>query len=307
MINLTQLQHIISLAKYKNFGKAAEASNVTQPALSISIRKSEKYFENRLFTRSSKLIELTTQGELAVTMAEKMLEVLKDGKTEIGKINDLERGIVRFGLDSFLSRPLIPPILNKINKTHSDISFHINVNPWFNLIDDLNSGNLDFVIAIYSSKDDFKNKNFKLEEIPIPKPVYFARAGHPITKQSTIVGPDIKKYNWVGNIVSPNYGNWLKDVTESVENLISGQFLAMVNDSMMGIDIVTKTNAISAMSEVDLEPYLNNGEIELLDIEWAIPHPKNTAVIVSMADREFSPAAKLLLSEIKEYVKRWGD
>ena len=304
MIEVRQLKHIQLLAKYKNFGKAAEAANITQPALSISIKKAEKYFGNNLFSRKTKLIELTPQGEIALALANKMLSAIDKSKVDIVNMNNLEKGLVNFGLDTFLSKPLAPHVISKIYKDHPHISFNINMNPWFNLISPLRKDDIDFFITIFSNPSDFSELDLHKEDIRLPLPQYFVKKGHPLTLKNKIIGTDIKAYPWVGNLASPTYANWLMKVTELKDD-DDNPFLATLTDSHMGIELVLKTNAIGGDSLEGLEYYLEKDLIEILDIEWSIPHPENIGVIVSKADKELSPATKLLIHEIKEYAKRW--
>jgi|LGOV01.1.fsa_nt_gb DNA-binding transcriptional LysR family regulator len=306
MIEFRQLKHIQLLSKYKNFSKAAEAANITQPALSISIKKAEKYFGNILFSRKTKLIELTPQGEIVLSMANQMLEALEKSKVNIINMNNLDKGLVNFGLDTFLSKPLAPPVISKIHTLHPNISFNVNINPWFNLISPLRNGDIDFFITIYSSASDFSDLDLHKEEIKLPLPRYYVRKGHPLTLKKKIIGTDIKEYPWIGNLVSPTFANWLMTVTGvDKNNSNENPFLATVNDSQMGTELVIRSDAISAVSHEDLEQYLEKDLIEILDIEWSIPHPENIGVIVSMTDKEFSPATRLLINEIKKYAKKW--
>ena len=304
MIELRQLKHVRLLAKYKNFSKAAEVANITQPALSISIKKAEIYFGNNLFSRKSKQIELTPQGEVAVSLAEKMLSLLEQGKSDIINMNDLDKGIVKFGLDTFLSKPLAPHVISEIHNEHPNINFELYINTWFNLITPLRNGEIDFFITIYSSLSDFSDLDLHKEEIKLPIPKYYVRKGHPLTKEKEVKVTDLKKYPWVGHLVSPTYANWLMEVTEITE-ADGNPFLAKITDSQMGTELVLRTDAIGAVALDDLEQYLEKDLIEILDINWSIPHPENIGIIVSLKGKEFSPATKLTLSEIKKYAKRW--
>jgi len=305
MIELRQLKHLKLLAKYKNFSKAAEAANITQPALSISIKKAEKYFGNFLFSRKSKLIELTAQGEIALKIANEMISTLEKGKSDIVNMNNLEKGLVNFGLDTFLAKSMAPSVLSEIHKEYPSISFNINVNPWFYHIDNLRKGNLDFFITIYSKSSDFNDLDLKKEEIKLPLPQYYVRKGHPLLEKDTIHGIDLRDYPWVGNLVSPTYVNWFLSETKVELDKLDQQFLSVVNDSQLGTELILKTDAIGAVSMDDLMDYLEKDLIEILDVKWEVPHPENIGIIISLAQKEFSPATKLLIDNIKKYAKRW--
>jgi DNA-binding transcriptional LysR family regulator len=305
MIELRQLKHLQLLAKYKNFSKAAEAANITQPALSISIKKAEKYFGNFLFSRKSKLIELTAQGEIALKIANEMINTLDKGKSDIVNMNNLEKGLVNFGLDPFLAKSMVPPVLSEIHKKHPSISFNININPWTYHIDNLRKGDLDFFITIYSKPSDFSDLDLKKEEIKLPLPQYYVRKGHPILEKKVIIGEDLAEYPWVGDFVSPTFTNWFISETKVDIDKVDQQFLAIVNDSRMGTELILKTNAVGTVSMDDLTDYIEKDLVEILDIKWIVPHPENIGIIISLTQKEFSPATKLLINDIKEYAKRW--
>jgi DNA-binding transcriptional LysR family regulator len=72
MIN--DLQNFIVLARERNFNLAAQACNVPQITVEMSICELEKYLEARLITTQSNLISLTIQGERALSWAKKIIE-----------------------------------------------------------------------------------------------------------------------------------------------------------------------------------------------------------------------------------------
>ena len=63
-MDLRQLRHLVALADYRNFGRAAEAINLSQPAFSRSIQTLERDLDCELVERSSREFRLTGQGEL---------------------------------------------------------------------------------------------------------------------------------------------------------------------------------------------------------------------------------------------------
>ncbi len=300
MIEIRQIKHIKLLAKYKNFSKAAEVANITQPALSISIKKAEEYFGNILFSRKSKMIELTAQGEIALEVANTILESLERGRTNIININNLDKGLVKFGVDNYIAKSLVPNVVKNINKEHPNISFDINVNSWYYHIESLRKENIDFFITIYNSASDFPDLDLRKEIINFPTPHYYARRGHPLTKKEKVVGSDIGDYPWVGNLASPTYGKWIMEATGTDVNSLTNPFLAEVNSSGLGIELIKNSDAVGAAPLSDIIDFVNKGMIEVLDVNWAIPHPENVGLIVSLNDRDLAPASKLLISMLKE-------
>jgi LysR family hydrogen peroxide-inducible transcriptional activator len=93
-VTLAELKYIVALAQEQHFGRAAAICCVSQPALSMAIKKLEKELEVALFTRSRSRITLTATGEQVVTQAKRVL----------GSVSELE-SIAAAGRDH-LSSPL---------------------------------------------------------------------------------------------------------------------------------------------------------------------------------------------------------
>src|SRR3954462_10387175 len=86
-MTLTELKYIVAVAREKDFGKAAEACFVSQPPLSVAIKKREDELEVKLFERSANEVCVTPLGEDIVRQAQSVLkqaaaikEIAKRGK-----------------------------------------------------------------------------------------------------------------------------------------------------------------------------------------------------------------------------------
>ena len=72
-MTITQLNYIIKLEKTRNFTKAANICNVSQPTLSIQIQKLEQELKVKIFDRTKKPIELSKVGEKIINQAKKIM------------------------------------------------------------------------------------------------------------------------------------------------------------------------------------------------------------------------------------------
>ncbi len=80
-MTLTELHYATALATTQHFGRAAEECNISQPTLSIAIKKLESELGVQIFERASNQIFLTTVGGLIIAQAHKVLNeaaVIKD-------------------------------------------------------------------------------------------------------------------------------------------------------------------------------------------------------------------------------------
>ena len=304
MVELRQLNHILLLAKLKSFSKAAEAAHISQPSLSVSIKKAEDIMGVKLFVRKSKQVELTEEGMQIVEMAKKMLQTYSKGTAAISKSGEKNRGVVRIGADPFLSRTLMEDFIPLMNKKYPNIRFHVSINPWHELIELLKQKEMDFIIVVYSDVTDFPDKYFNKLKMFVPKVGYFTREGHPLAGKR-IDSRKIGEFPWVGNVVSPHWARWALIATDVTEEQMREKFLTKVNDYDKTIGLVKENDAIGGHVYQELIPHEKAGKIKILDIDWYIPHPKNIGIILSLNDKGFSPACKLVLNEIQVFSKRW--
>ena len=83
-MTLTELKYIVAVAREKHFGKAAEACFVSQPTLSVAVKKLEDELELKLFERSAGEVTVTPLGDEIVRQAQSVLEQAAEIK-EIAK------------------------------------------------------------------------------------------------------------------------------------------------------------------------------------------------------------------------------
>ena len=73
-MTLTELRYIVTLAQEQHFGRAAERCHVSQPTLSVGVKKLEDELGVLIFERSKTAVRLTPTGEGIVAQAQKVLE-----------------------------------------------------------------------------------------------------------------------------------------------------------------------------------------------------------------------------------------
>ena len=73
-MTLTELRYVVAVARERHFGHAAQACFVSQPTLSVGIKKLEEELGVAIFERGSSEITLTPVGEQIVAQAERLLE-----------------------------------------------------------------------------------------------------------------------------------------------------------------------------------------------------------------------------------------
>ena len=112
-MTLIELKYIVALARHKHFGKAAEACHVSQPTLSVSVRKLEEELDVKIFERGAGEVTVTPLGEEIVRQAQSVLEQA-NGVREIAKRgkNPLS-GPLKLGVIPTIGPYLLPDLVQQ--------------------------------------------------------------------------------------------------------------------------------------------------------------------------------------------------
>lgn len=170
-MSLTELKFIVAVAQERNFRRAAEKCFVTQPALSLAIKKLEEELNVMIFERSRKDISLTEIGKKIVEQAEKVLDEAGRIKqlAELGK-NQL-KGTLKLGLIHSIGPYLLPEIIPILRKTAPEMPLELEENLTANLESQLRNGVIDVaIIALPFDVPGLQHKALYDEEFDVVVP-----------------------------------------------------------------------------------------------------------------------------------------
>lgn len=146
MITPVQLSYIFALLKHKNFQRAAESCHVTQPTLSMQLKKVEEDFGYQIFNRDTSPISLTTEGERLYPYLVNLQESLNLLEIEVQKLNGTYKSEVRIGIIPTVSSYLVPELFIKWKSEIGDIHLDIKELTTENLITAVNEKEIDLGI-----------------------------------------------------------------------------------------------------------------------------------------------------------------
>jgi len=121
-MNCKHLLAFYTVAKYKSFTLAARELNVSQPVLSIEVKKLEKTYNVILIRRNKKAFELMEEGKIAFTYAKQVFSLLDDLKDVL--IQGDEQNL-KIGSTPYIVNFIMPDVLNALKECHPDLKFQI--------------------------------------------------------------------------------------------------------------------------------------------------------------------------------------
>jgi len=147
-MEVQQLRYFVAVADLKHFTKAAEATHVSQPALSKQIAVLERELGSRLFNRARGNVTLTPSAEVLLPYARRVLADIDTARTEVRELGGLERGRLRLGATPTLLTGFLPALLKGFHDAHAGIELFVEESGSRDLVHALADGSLDLALII---------------------------------------------------------------------------------------------------------------------------------------------------------------
>jgi LysR family hydrogen peroxide-inducible transcriptional activator len=145
-MTLTELKYIVAVARELHFGRAAEACFVSQPTLSVAIKKLEDELGVVLFERGSSEVSLTPSGERIVVQAQRVLDEAARVKELARQGKDPLTGALRVGVIYTIGPYLLPSLIRQLLKDAPQMPLLLNENFTVRLLELLKNGEIDVAI-----------------------------------------------------------------------------------------------------------------------------------------------------------------
>lgn len=146
-MTLTELKYIVAVAREKHFGRAAEACYVSQPTLSVAIKKLEEELDVKIFERSAGEVSVTTLGEAIVRQAQSVLEQAAEIKEIAKRGKDPLSGVLTLGVIYTIGPYLLPELVRNSIKMTPQMPLMLQENFTVKLLEMLRTGEIDCAIV----------------------------------------------------------------------------------------------------------------------------------------------------------------
>jgi DNA-binding transcriptional LysR family regulator len=261
-MTLTQLKHILELAKTGTFIKSAENLFLTQPALSRSIKTLEDELGGKLFDRQGRQSIPTVFGEEILKRAQILLDSAKDLKEINQSFKKGLSGQIKIGMGSGPGAILMTPLLQNIAIQFPQLHLEVTRGTTEMLTDSLRSRALDALVI--DARSIKLTQDLNLEIIYETPGAFMCRNDHPITKLRKITLGDLKKYpiastplsDEVQRILIDRYG--MDANLETLVNIKCSEISSLVDvANTSDVILFAIRNAAPTLQELKITPALN--------------------------------------------------
>ncbi len=283
-MTLTELKYIVALARERHFGRAAEACFVSQPTLSVAVKKLEDELELKIFERNANDVAVTPLGEEIVRQAQSVLEqagVIKD-IAKRGK--DPLAGALKLGVIYTIGPYLLPDLVRQMIKRTPQMPLVLQENFTVKLLEMLRTGEIDCAILA----EPFPETGLAMA--PLYDEPFFAAlpVHHPLAAQTSVSTEELKKET----VLLLGAGHCFRDHVLEVcpEFARFSSHAEGIAKSFEGSSLETIRHMVAAGMGVTLVPRLAISKEALMDQPARKKDPERLVKYLPLQDGDGAPA-----------------
>jgi LysR family hydrogen peroxide-inducible transcriptional activator len=264
-MTLTELKYIVAVAREKHFGRAAEACFVSQPTLSVAIKKLEEELELKLFERNASEVTVTPLGEDIVRQAQVVLEQAAAIKEIAKRGKDPLAGPLRLGVIYTIGPYLLPDLVRQVIEHTPQMPLMLQENLTAKLLEQLRLGEIDAAILA----EPFPDTNLAIAPLYDEPFMAALPASHPLARQTHVTAEALKAETMLllGNghcfrdhvlEVCPEFARFSNDA-EGIRKSFEGSSLETIKHMVaagMGITLVPRLSVPAAALQADHAAYV---------------------------------------------------
>ena len=253
-MTLTELRYIVAVSRELHFGRAAAACFVSQPTLSVAIKKLEDELDVTIFERRPHDVTITPVGRRIVEQAITVLEQANAIKAIAGEDKDQLKGSLKLGVIYTIGPFLLPHLIPLLSREAPELTLIIEEDFTLNLAGQLKRGELDMIII----STPFEQPGSTLEVLYKEPFTVMLPKNHSLADKKQIKANDL-----IGEtLLLLKSGNCFRDQVMDVCPACKGDFFSKdkIQKTLEGSSIDTIKQMVAAGSGVTILPLTAIGE-----------------------------------------------
>ncbi|HWX32654.1 MAG TPA: hydrogen peroxide-inducible genes activator [Steroidobacteraceae bacterium] len=292
-MTLTELSYIVALAQEQHFGRAAERCHVSQPTLSIAVKKLEDELDVTLFERCKNGVQITPLGERIVAMAGGVLHQTAAIKDVAAADKDQLRGPLALGTLPTIGPYLLPQFIPLLQKTAGQLSLYVEEGSQDSLTSKLRNGELDVILVT----SPFSEPDVVAQTLFDEPFVLLLPADHRLANKTVIAAADLDP----AEVLLLGEGDRFRDQVlaafpglspqhasgaTAARNFTRGSTLEALRHmvaSKLGLTILPQTAAEAPLYASDVlvtRPFASPAPKRTLILAWRVSFPRHKAIDV---------------------------
>lgn len=287
---LRQLQVFECIANHQSFSKAAEQLHLTQPTVSMQVKKLTDILETPLFEQIGRKVYLTEAGKILYQASSNILAELGKVEQQINHLKGFSGGTVKMSVIS-TAQYFVPKVIHKFTQEHPDVTVLMHVGNKEVLLERFNNNQDDFYILGQPPED----LNVNSSRIAVNPLAFVANSQHPL------VGKKLRIQNLTEEVLlMREKGSGIRSQIDNVFKQF--EFQPKVKMVLGGLEAIRlgliQNIGITVASVPTLMKEIEAGEISILNVKgfpinrhWYLIYPKG---------KDISMVSQKMIDLIKE-------
>jgi len=272
-----QLRTFLTVARRLSYTRAAEELHLSQPAVSIHIRKLERAVGSTLFEHIGRRVTLTPAGEAVYAYAERALALEDELRATLADVGGVPRGPFEIGTSTTIGISILPTLVRRFVSANPQVTLHVRVGMGAEVLAELLDGQLDVGLVIGA----VEHERLEAEPVMDDELVLIVSPDHPWASSQSI-GP----HDLVGEPMLVTWpGSW------------HGSLIAeRLGAHGVTLDIVARSNSHPAIARL-VEAGVGAGIVSRLSVADELEHGR--LVAVALRDVDFRRSVYLVVHRDK--------
>jgi DNA-binding transcriptional LysR family regulator len=295
-MDLHYLWLFYKVAQHLSFSKAAEELRLSQPTVSMQIKKLESELGITLFDRFGRNIHLSREGQFIFNYAEKIFDTVKELEDQIAIQKGQIIGDIHIGASNTPGVHIIPHLLGIFKQSYSDIRSHLHIGNTHEILNMIITNQVDF--AVIGGDYDYK-KTFNTKKLLDDSIIMIGSPKNPLTWKDFVQAEDLINQPFIVHEPDSN-------LYDAIQHIVTNDLKIPLNISLILGNISAINHAVAANLGISAVPlcsvkhHLETGmvrKISLADKTWKYPF-----YLVYYGDKKLNVPSKLLIKTIEEKI-----
>ncbi|MCE7483007.1 LysR family transcriptional regulator [Microbacterium profundi] len=274
-MDLRQMEYFVALAEESQFTRAAEITRVSQSGLSAAIKSLEDDLDTKLFTRTTRRVELTAAGHALFPHARNLLAEADAGRDAVAATIGRFAGALRVGAEQCLGSVNVPELVERFHRRHREVEITFTQAGSGDLLRRMRDGEID--LAFVAGTPDTTDPRLRLTGLDhatlAAEPlVLLAPPEHPLASQKSVTWDDLHDRTFIDLDDS-----WaIRVVTDEIfaKKKIPRRVAFTVSDIHALVDMINRGLGIAivpqSVSRKDIAAELRILSLEQRDAIWTV-------------------------------------
>ena len=279
-MTLTELKYIVAVAREKHFGRAADACFVSQPTLSVAVKKLEDELDLKLFERGASEVSVTPLGEQIVRQAQQVIEQAAAIKEIARRGKDPLAGPLSLGIIYTIGPYLLPDLVKHAIAMSPQMPLMLHENFTVKLLEMLRTGELDCAIMA----EPFPDTGLAIAPLYDEPFMVALPKNHALAKRKSISAEELKRETMLllgtGHCfrdhvleVCPEFARFSSDA-EGIRKSFEGSSLETIKH------MVASGIGVTVVPQLSVQPALQTRASLLRYVRFSKPVPTRRVVLV---------------------------